>query len=191
MSAYRARDLLLFPNLLSAARVPLAVAFPLVVSRTWLALAVLAAAALTDVLDGWLARRWGQATAVGALVDGIADKLFAASLLVTLVATEMLSPILAILLAARELGELPLAIRLAWSRRARGVELDRGANRFGKVATALEFLTVVQILLRAPHLELWVGVTAAVGALAAASYWRREIRAARTNDDAHKPAYAR
>jgi cardiolipin synthase len=190
MPVYRARDLLLLPNLLSAVRIPLAVAFPFVASRTGVAIGILAAAALTDVLDGWLARRRGQATPVGALVDGVADKVFAASLLVTLVATGMLSPILALLLATRELGELPLALRLLSSRAARRLELERGSNVFGKVATALEFVTVVLILVHAPHLPLFVGVTAAVGACAAASYWMREVRAARAKA-ASKPAYAR
>ncbi|HEY8077432.1 MAG TPA: CDP-alcohol phosphatidyltransferase family protein, partial [Labilithrix sp.] len=74
------------PNVLSAMRIPLAALFPFVVTRPALAIAVLAAAALTDVLDGWLARRLGEATPTGALVDGIADKLLGASVLVSLVA---------------------------------------------------------------------------------------------------------
>lgn len=189
MPTYRARDLLLFPNLLSAARVPLAVAFPLVVSHRGAALGVLAAAALTDVLDGFLARRWHQATPLGALVDGITDKVFGVSLLGTLVGSHLLSPVLALLLATRELGELPLALRLLSSKRARRVELDRKANVFGKVATGLEFGTVVAALMGTPHLTILVGVTAVIGGVAAATYWMREIRAARAKPAAH--AYAR
>lgn len=181
MPVYRARDLLLVPSLLSAARIPLAAMFPFVADRTELALAVLGAAAVSDVLDGWIARGLGQATPLGALVDGITDKIFAASLLGTLIATGMMSPVLAVLLATREIGELPLAVRLLSNRRARRLELDRRANAFGKIATACEFASVVAALLRAPHLGVWVGVTAAVGAAAAWSYWTREIRAARAS----------
>ena len=54
----RWRELFLVPNLLSAARVPLAVAFPFAIGYAWSALAVLGAAVVTDILDGWLARRW-------------------------------------------------------------------------------------------------------------------------------------
>ena len=79
------KDLVLVPNLLSGARVPLAVAFPLAAGNAPLALGILGFAGLTDVLDGWAARKLGQATPVGALVDGIADKVFAASVLGTLV----------------------------------------------------------------------------------------------------------
>lgn len=188
MPAYRTCDLMLLPNVVSATRVPLAVAFPFVVRHPALALGVVAVAAATDVLDGWLARRMHQDTPTGALVDGLADKAFAASILVTLLVTRMLSPLLGLLLATREIGELPLALRLLVNRRARKVELDRKANALGKAATALEFATVVAVLARAPRVGVWVGVTAVFGAAAAATYWVREIRAARARG---APAYAR
>ena len=110
-------------------------------------------AGLTDVLDGWAARKLGQATPVGALVDGISDKVFAASVLGTLVATGMLSPLGALLLATRELGELPLAVRVLTSKRARLTEIDRRANRLGKVATVLEFATVLAVIVHVPAQE--------------------------------------
>jgi CDP-diacylglycerol--glycerol-3-phosphate 3-phosphatidyltransferase len=45
------------------------------IANEWLALAVFLAAAATDLLDGYLARRWGQVTTIGTLLDPIADKL--------------------------------------------------------------------------------------------------------------------
>jgi phosphatidylglycerophosphate synthase len=179
VAEYRARDLFLLPNLLSGARVPLAVAFPFASSSAPLALGVLGIAGLTDVLDGWTARRLGQATPVGALVDGISDKVFAASVLGTLIATGMLSPFGALLLATRELAELPLAIRVLASKRARLTEIDRRANKLGKVATVLEFATVLAVITHMPgRLGLLAG-TAAVGAAAGVAYWMRELRALR------------
>jgi CDP-diacylglycerol--glycerol-3-phosphate 3-phosphatidyltransferase len=50
----------------------------------WTALALFVAASLTDVVDGWLARRWGQCTDFGALVDPIADKALIGTVLVCL-----------------------------------------------------------------------------------------------------------
>jgi phosphatidylglycerophosphate synthase len=176
---YRARDLLLLPNLLSGARVPLAVAFPFASGDASVALGVLGLAGLTDVLDGWTARRLGQATPVGALVDGISDKVFAASVLGTLIATGILSPLGALLLATRELAELPLAIRVLTTKQARLTEIDRGANTLGKLATVLEFATVVALLLHAPGRFGLLAGTAAVGAAAGAVYWLRELRALR------------
>src|SRR5580700_7644788 len=54
-------------------------------SRELFALAVFLAAAITDLLDGYLARRWGQVTTVGTLLDPIADKLLISAALVSLV----------------------------------------------------------------------------------------------------------
>lgn len=179
MSEYRVRDLILVPNLLSGVRIPLAVAFPLASGNATLALGILGFAGLTDVLDGWTARKLGQSTPVGALVDGVSDKVFAASVLGTLVATGMLSPIAALLLATRELGELPLAVRVLTSKRARLTEIDRRANRLGKVATVLEFATVLAVVASVPGKYVLLAATALCGAAAAASYWLREIRAAR------------
>ena len=63
-------------DLLSAARIPLAVAFPLASDR-W-RMVILALAAGTDLLDGPLARRYGSSP-LGSLIDPVADKLFMAA----------------------------------------------------------------------------------------------------------------
>jgi len=65
---------LTIPNLLSFARIPLAAAF-VAVHGTGARLALIVAASVTDLLDGWLARRGGT-TRFGALLDPIADKTF-------------------------------------------------------------------------------------------------------------------
>lgn len=179
MPEYKTRDLLLVPNLLSGVRLPLAVAFPLASGNAGLALGVLGFAGLSDVLDGWAARKLDQATPMGALVDGVADKVFAASVLGTLVATGMMSPTGALLLATRELGELPLAVRVLTSKRARLTEIDRKANPLGKVATVLEFATVLAVIAKMPGAKVLLGATAVCGAAAAATYWVREICATR------------
>src|ERR1019366_6146025 len=51
----------------------------------FLSLAIFLAAAATDLLDGYLARRWGQITTVGMLLDPIADKLLISAALISLV----------------------------------------------------------------------------------------------------------
>lgn len=176
MGLYRARDLLLVPSLLSFARVPLAVAFPFVHGRPWLAFAVLVVSGVTDVLDGWWARRFHQATATGAVVDPITDKIFVLTVVVTLVVAGDLSPVSVLLLSTREIGELPLVLWLAFSHDARQKRKDHPrANAPGKLATALQFATVVAALFRSAWTPALVGLTAIAGVVAAVSYWAREL----------------
>jgi cardiolipin synthase len=54
----------------------------------WVALAVFIAAAVTDILDGYLARVWEQQSSLGRMLDPIADKLLVASCLLMLAAEE-------------------------------------------------------------------------------------------------------
>jgi len=104
------------PNLLTILRiffVPLLVAAllmeshtihvgPLVFDHVWVALAIFLAAACTDLLDGYLARRWGQITTVGTLLDPIADKLLISAALISLVQIRVVGAWLVILIIARE-----------------------------------------------------------------------------------------
>ena len=55
------------------------------VSRELFALGIFLAAAATDLIDGYFARRWKQVTTVGTLLDPIADKLLISAALISLV----------------------------------------------------------------------------------------------------------
>jgi cardiolipin synthase (CMP-forming) len=179
---YRARDLLLPPSLLSFVRIPLAAAFVGLVHQPPWALGVLVLAGITDVLDGHLARRLGQATPTGAVVDGVLDKFFAAVVIGGLILHGQLPWAAAVLLATRELGELPL---VAWwalhedGRRARAE--DPRANWLGKAATAGQFLSIAALLIRGEPSYSWLALTALMGGASAVAYWRRELRAHRAS----------
>jgi CDP-diacylglycerol---glycerol-3-phosphate 3-phosphatidyltransferase len=54
----------------------------------WLALVIFIAAGVTDILDGYFARIWGQQSSLGRMLDPIADKLLVASCLLMLAAEE-------------------------------------------------------------------------------------------------------
>jgi cardiolipin synthase len=183
---YRARDLLLPPALLSLARVPLAACFVLVVRSPLLALAVLAAAAFSDIADGWLARRYGWVTPTGAALDPITDKVFVWTVAIALVVSGKLAPLAVLLLSTREVGELPLVLWGALHRTDRKRLRDRASANFsGKFATCLQFVTTCWASLALPRIELWLLGTALAGVVAAIGYWRRELRierAQRTGD---------
>jgi cardiolipin synthase len=84
------------PNVLTIARI---VAVPLLIAvfylpapaAHWAAMGVFVAASITDLLDGWLARRWEQQSDFGKVLDPIADKLLVAAALFMLAAFDRLS----------------------------------------------------------------------------------------------------
>ena len=63
------------PNSISLSRLLLALAFVLI-GGTWQRIALILAAAATDFLDGWIARRGNSSTVAGALIDPFADRVF-------------------------------------------------------------------------------------------------------------------
>jgi CDP-diacylglycerol--glycerol-3-phosphate 3-phosphatidyltransferase len=97
------------PNLLTFIRILLVPVFILLFLapgpvRSFLSAMVFLAASLTDLLDGYLARRWEQVTKLGKLLDPIADKLLVLSALVLLVQFQRVPGWIAIVLIGRELG---------------------------------------------------------------------------------------
>src|SRR6202041_4180820 len=72
------------------------------VTNEWLALAIFLIAAATDLLDGYLARRWRQITTIGTLLDPIADKLLVSSALIALVQVRAVPAWMVILIVGRE-----------------------------------------------------------------------------------------
>ncbi len=78
------------PNALTVGRillVPLLVTvlFTKMEGKEWIGLGLFLAAALTDFLDGFLARRWGRVTRLGQILDPAADKILIASAFISLV----------------------------------------------------------------------------------------------------------
>ncbi len=90
------------PNLLTIARLLAAPAFALVFVvlprplADWVALVLFIGAALTDYLDGWLARRWAQVTDFGRMLDPIADKAMVVIALAVLLGLSGLNPLVVV-----------------------------------------------------------------------------------------------
>ena len=66
-----------------------------------MALVIFLAAAATDLLDGYLARKWGQITTIGTLLDPIADKLLISSALIALVQVRAVPAWMVVLIVGR------------------------------------------------------------------------------------------
>jgi CDP-diacylglycerol--glycerol-3-phosphate 3-phosphatidyltransferase len=113
------------------------------VAHEFLALAIFLTAAATDLLDGHLARRWGQVTTVGTLLDPIADKLLISAALVSLVQVHALPGWMAILIIGREFAISGLrSIAAAEGYVIRASELGKTKLVFQVFAIALVMLAL-------------------------------------------------
>ena len=72
-------------------------------SRNLLATVIFVAAALTDWLDGWLARRLNQTSSFGAFLDPVADKLMVCAALIVLLSNHRVQPWAALVIIGREI----------------------------------------------------------------------------------------
>jgi cardiolipin synthase len=121
------------PNLLSFVRLALVPVFVVLVvlKVDAVAVVVLVVSGATDYLDGWIARRWGQVTRIGALLDPVADRLF---ILTTLLGLAYRHVIPWWLVAALLLRDLVIvgSLALLTPEERRPLEV----NYIGKAATA-------------------------------------------------------
>jgi len=91
------------PTIITFSRIVIILPFVLVAPKhPFLGALLFSVAALTDLLDGYLARRSKQVTKLGILLDPIADKLLVISALIVLVDIELVPAWIAIVIIARE-----------------------------------------------------------------------------------------
>lgn len=168
------------PNLLSASR--LLLAFGFVLSDGAAARAgYLSAAAATDFLDGWLARRVNAASQWGALIDPIADRFFVLVAVATLLFDGALSTGAYFVLISRDLATaigFLVARAVPWLR-----PVVFKARWVGKVVTALQFLALLAALLAPRFLDPLVVLVGVASAWAIVDYtlalWRARARGPR------------
>ncbi|MBP9713900.1 MAG: CDP-diacylglycerol--glycerol-3-phosphate 3-phosphatidyltransferase [Sterolibacterium sp.] len=101
-------------------------------------------AAITDWLDGWLARKLGQTSAFGAFLDPVADKLMVAAALIVLVQIERVDAIIAIIIIGRELAISALREWMAKIGAAESVAV----SMLGKIKTAVQMAAIPLLLYR-------------------------------------------
>ncbi len=136
--------------------------------------AIFGLAALTDWLDGYLARRRKQVTALGQFIDPLADKLLTIAAFISLVQMDLAPAWMVAIIIGREFAVTALRT-LA---HARGVTMP--ASPLGKIKMIAQVVAILALILGKDHLAgfvvigqiaLWVVVVAAL--LSAADYFRR------------------
>ncbi len=148
-----AKEVFSIPNLLSYIRIlliPVFVYLFFTASNTgdyyWIGLIILLSS-MTDLLDGWIARKFNQITELGKVVDPIADKLTQAAIIICLLFRYPYMWILFALLVVKELFMGINGLLLL----KRGKKLD-GAKWFGKLSTAV-FYVAMGIMITFPNLN--------------------------------------
>ena len=141
------------PNLLTWARILL---IPLVVGvyylpltdfeKNFIATAAFLVAAITDWIDGWLARKLNQTSAFGAFLDPVADKLMVAAALVMLVELNRVDAMLAFIIIGREIA---ISALREWMARI-GAAKSVAVSLLGKLKTVAQMTAIPMLLLHTP-----------------------------------------
>jgi CDP-diacylglycerol--glycerol-3-phosphate 3-phosphatidyltransferase len=141
------------------------------------AAAIFGLAALTDWLDGYLARRHGQVTTLGQLLDPLADKLLITAALVSLVQMSLVPAWMAAVIIGRELAVTVLRSL------AQGRGIIMPASQMGKVKMTAQIVAVLALLVAEGMwrplmpvglVALWV--SAGIAIVSAADYYRQFVR---------------
>ncbi len=148
-----------------------------VITNEFVALIIFLACAGTDLLDGYLARRWGQVTTVGTLLDPIADKLLISAALISLVQIKLVPGWMVILIVGREFAVSGLrSIAAAEGYTIKASELGKTKTIFQVIAISAVLLTIHYPQLTGTAMLLMWGVVA-FGLASAVDYflkfWRK------------------
>jgi phosphatidylglycerophosphate synthase len=194
MSSPTRQSFFTLANLLSLSRLPLALLFAVALVAPWggsgVATLVLGTAGLTDALDGMFARRAearrtgglarGTPAGTGSWLDPICDKLFVATVLLSIwFARQPPLTVLALILA-RELAQVPLSlIYVAIPALRRWLRYDFRASVFGKAATVLQFGAIAALVWSSASTTGLAWISFVVGLVALGDYLRRAIKLGR------------
>jgi len=107
-----------------------------------IACSVFTAAAITDILDGYLARRLNQMSSFGAFLDPVADKLMVAAALIILVQLDRVDALIAVIIIGREIAISALREWMAKVGDAKSVAV----NLLGKIKTIAQMVAIPMLL---------------------------------------------
>ncbi|AJG20214.1 CDP-diacylglycerol--glycerol-3-phosphate 3-phosphatidyltransferase [Cupriavidus basilensis] len=99
-------------------------------------------AAVTDWLDGFLARRWNQTSSFGAFLDPVADKLMVAAALLSLLALGRVADLIALVIIGRE---ITISALREWMAQI-GASKSVAVNFLGKLKTTFQMIAIPLLL---------------------------------------------
>lgn len=153
------------PNLLTMMRVVLIPIFIIVYylpfeGRYLVAAVLFALAGITDWFDGYLARKWGQVTKLGAFLDPVADKLMVAVALVVLVEahSSVWLALPALVIISRE---ITISALREWMAEV-GKRANVAVSFLGKLKTTVQMVAITGLLAKDPMMNDWVVLLAYV-----------------------------
>lgn len=131
-------------------------------------------AAITDWLDGWLARRLNQTSAFGAFLDPVADKLMVAAALIVLVQIARVDAIIALIIIGRE---ITISALREWMAKI-GEAKSMAVSFLGKIKTVSQMIAIPLLLYHDPigilspqRLGTWLIYIAALLTLISMGYY--------------------
>lgn len=110
------------------------------------ATAIFVVAAVTDWLDGWLARKLGQTSAFGAFLDPVADKLIVCAALVFLVELQRVDALIATVIIGREIA---ISALREWMAKI-GASTSVAVHSIGKLKTIAQLVAIPMLMYDAP-----------------------------------------
>lgn len=137
----------------------------IVIHNDVVALIIFWLAAATDLLDGYLARRWQQVTTIGTLLDPIADKLLVSAALIALVQMRIVPGWLVVLLIGREFAVSGLRAIAA----AEGYTIS--ASELGKTKTLSQVVAISLLMIGIRHSEMLKWANASLYLVVIFSVW--------------------
>jgi len=144
-----------------------------VITNVWLALAIFLIAASTDLLDGYLARRWRQITTIGTLLDPIADKLLVSAALISLVQIRLVPAWIVIVIIGREFAVSGLrSIAAAEGYTIHASELGKTKMLMQVLAIAVALVSIRRPVFQSTAIVCMWGVMA-FGMVSAIDYFRK------------------
>lgn len=119
-------------------------------TQNWVGAWMFIVAAVTDALDGYLARRWNQTSNFGAFLDPVADKLMVCAALIVLVEMGRVGPFVALIIIGRE---ITISALREWMAQI-GARNSVAVNSLGKFKTIAQMTAIPMLLIN----DTWNGI---------------------------------